>query len=982
MSDRPSGDDDDAWLDLAAVSEQSSLASTGRSFTFSSSSASSSPSSLLSTHSTDASPDSRLFGSSLHSNSSDGCEDVHFNLSRPADSLSTVQHSLHTNYDEKAVLVVEEPAFLEGEFASAVSTAAPFPEGLHPSTTMDRNGDSLRMQTAPALDESVFTSGASSEASCPTPWPPPTLDSKFSAFFNGSGGWHVGGPCQTEVARSEVEIGPGSPDQFPRDHPGAGSARNRGTRSMSSSISATGSSNTWNLLHPQAERQNARIWRSIGSILSLDCSWSPPAGQEPPLHYGCEETDSQFGVYQRTKGDRRSTESPAISATSSEFLSAQIVDVTLPPTLLSSRMLDRTPSVSKTGSTLNDHPNLNSSEEKSNDGPSIQQQHIWLTKFRLFRFWMSPLWWKNLWPTSSLSRTALMFSVVASVLLCLPYLFRPKSSSQRCTYSNPSAPCKSNLMLSDITSFYFPSFLLVPPTPSAADEGLNPSSTTSFSRPPVYDLIYSLVEKSEDHVSDLVLGISQLPSSLDMSLSAHAALSLATSVQAVMQMEDAASGNTDEDISHSGGAERDRAKKDSGIPNSFQKHEHGIHGGYGMRKADFSQPAYDHRRVAETLTELAQALNEAADSVISLNMDGHLCLRNLVRHFGTLSKAFAAGVARQEQIARIQAQRLEAETGVLGYIVWSNWWAVISGAGNRFTGWEDSQSDNRADHSAPSATSTSSSSSAESSHEQASNDAYSHHRKPERIFPSHQTSTPSQLQLFFEDTLADMDVALSSLEARVFAVRQRALAAQSLWHEASAVVERERRRAVVRGDDIRRRALSSDPPNSECRSSQPAPGESPSSANSDASASSCRGREYGLRDGPSNFWEWLVWDERAAHQHRQAARRRAEAADLARLVLDRVDRDVDLLRDIVTTMRDMGPGIVRLGHDVKALRADVQLFRSDLKAAPVRFAGGFVEQMEFLKEKMSRMEGAVATIKGVKGGAPSAHLNPSKHVVQ
>ncbi|KAJ1556013.1 hypothetical protein HK405_008952 [Cladochytrium tenue] len=653
-------------------------------------------------------------------------------------------------------------------------------------------------------------------------------------------------------------------------------------------------------------------WRSLGPHSSTDNAWVFPARGSRSLRHRFPSTSSHCS--RSTASARRRGYAPSVS--SEEFLTTQIVDVSLPPTLM---FLQRHGS-------QEGNPQLPSDSKDSGAFGSVSSEQS-------LRSWLT---------TSNLLRALAL--IAAFIVLRLAW-------GMLTGEDYPSAPSEETYALKlhgfELLDLWFPD----------GDEhrkaGLNDHPVSDENSPGalgrqslksairVYKLVHDLTERSEGHVSDLVRVISELPTSLEVSLSAHAALSLATSVQAVMEMD----------------LEDDLAQSDTSIAETSRR-----------------LLTYDQRRVAESLTELSAALNEAADAIISLNLEGQLCLRNFVRQMARLVKAYEATLI---EWGRIEAESRDTERpasrgcGLLSWGCWLRSWRKI-GITSRGDGSRNTQHTTQKQ---------------QSTHQDL--DRSTALNRPVFYAPvvtltmDTAASPPAgelaiRLHRVVEDSLADMDALLSGLEARVFGVRQRTLAAQALWHESGGVVEREKRRAAARADEARRRAT------------QPDPAPSLAASPCGHAAATDRGAERQQQqqqqhcgvtgdpgiDAPHSFWEWLVWDrEEAAVRRREReelAGRRAVEAEAARRLLHRLDRDETMLVGALDTVRDMGPGIIRLGHDIKALRADVQLFRADLKSGAEHGSGragaatgpavvpSVGVMLEVLREKVRRMEALAA----------------------
>ena len=135
----------------------------------------------------------------------------------------------------------------------------------------------------------------------------------------------------------------------------------------------------------------------------------------------------------------------------------------------------------------------------------------------------------------------------------------------------------------------------------------NTSASRKKWKHPVH-IVHSLLDKSDDHVAELVSDLTAIPSALRISLSAHAALSLSNQVKSLF----AATSSSNEKL---------------------------------LNKAYEVSSPVNHENVASTLEELATSLNEASDAIVELNSQGYFTTRNIVKSFYSLLKRSSSYLA-------------------------------------------------------------------------------------------------------------------------------------------------------------------------------------------------------------------------------------------------------------------------------------------------------------------------------------------------
>ncbi|KAJ3016444.1 UNVERIFIED_CONTAM: hypothetical protein HDU68_012216 [Siphonaria sp. JEL0065] len=182
-----------------------------------------------------------------------------------------------------------------------------------------------------------------------------------------------------------------------------------------------------------------------------------------------------------------------------------------------------------------------------------------------------------------------------------------------------------------------------------------------------------------------------------------------------------------------------------------------------------------------------------------------------------------------------------------------------------------------------------------------------------------------------EDALDEMDQMLGTLETHVFEMIERSSIVHAVWQGANGIAERERRKVLVVAEELR----------DELEALKQKRNES---------------GEWVLR----RLSEWIFLNSSWS----SSGNEKEDVVKINERALRRLQRDMELLVQVVQSLQDMAPGIVQIGSRVKQMRAGVQRFRADLKASTLMFGGDVSQQVERMRAVVGRLSDAVGTYRG------------------
>ncbi|KAI8618341.1 hypothetical protein BC830DRAFT_1109431 [Chytriomyces sp. MP71] len=167
-----------------------------------------------------------------------------------------------------------------------------------------------------------------------------------------------------------------------------------------------------------------------------------------------------------------------------------------------------------------------------------------------------------------------------------------------------------------------------------------------------------------------------------------------------------------------------------------------------------------------------------------------------------------------------------------------------------------------------------------------------------------------------DDVLDEMDLMLNNLEIQVFQMIERGQVVHANWVFANNLAERERRKVVLAVQDVK----------------------------GDLE-----------RQNQSNH-EWVrKWTEWIRHEERNLEDKATERS------LRRLEADMSTLCRVISSLKQIAPGVVQIGDRVKQMRIGVQRFRAELKASGVTFGGNVQHQIAQMKELITKLTSAVST---------------------
>jgi hypothetical protein len=229
------------------------------------------------------------------------------------------------------------------------------------------------------------------------------------------------------------------------------------------------------------------------------------------------------------------------------------------------------------------------------------------------------------------------------------------------------------------------------------------------------------------------------------------------------------------------------------------------------------------------------------------------------------------------------------------------------------------------------------------------------------------------LQTLLEDSMEELDSALQSLEIKVYFVKQKASDAQKVWFDTNGIAARERRRAVLRSEEMRRLKEEMEKQEKEETELKMKGGrgdhfktDRQSRVKEDGGGGTDAGGRGRKKPGVW-FMEWVLKPSSSLkrskknsqlppsssasgdrnnnnnnnnrayafpfHPHDTTAPTSMKLLKISERSIRRAEKDVEILYELMSTLEDIAPAIVKLDHDVKILISNIQHFRASFKNA-------------------------------------------------
>ncbi|KAJ3103713.1 hypothetical protein HK100_004157 [Physocladia obscura] len=454
-------------------------------------------------------------------------------------------------------------------------------------------------------------------------------------------------------------------------------------------------------------------------------------------------------------------------------------------------------------------------------------------------------------------------------------------------------------------------------------ESLQNSLLTTTSKQPQTNPIEpykQLLDKTTPHLQDLIRSLQSLPTGLHLSLSAHTSLALATVIESLATARFVRYNNNN------------NYGKSSGTTSSSD-HENTDDSNNG--DTNDSDMAFDAARVAGSLRDLSAALNAAADGIVGVRSEGFVSVRGIVRVWG-------GGVDRLEGFLENSGRLL---VGIDGRRRQGQWSGDLGGGqagesagrndeymccddengcgtGGSFfenvdyfvglfrtviewlIGGESSAGGNgRATASAAGGS--------DSGPENKDRFAWQEREWSKNV---------QQLSMKMLDVLEETDVLLQALETSIFFMLERTSIVHSIWQGANGVAHRERQKILSIAQDLR------------------------------SDLEELKSQQQNVQSGKwiRRLTQWILPNtttvpaaaatntmNRNNNNHQHHHHQHEQAAKATERMLRRVEDDMDMLGKVVSSLKDIAPGVIEIGYRVKEMRVGVQKFRGDLKAAEV-----------------------------------------------
>ncbi|KAJ3130678.1 hypothetical protein HK100_007717, partial [Physocladia obscura] len=491
-----------------------------------------------------------------------------------------------------------------------------------------------------------------------------------------------------------------------------------------------------------------------------------------------------------------------------------------------------------------------------------------------------------------------------------------------------SPPSASSLSSSSSSLFQDTPSLPVQPSssPSSKNNKIPPLSKQLVLTNPITPYKH-LLDKTSPHLHDLIRSLQSLPTGLHLSLSAHTSLALATVIESLATARFV----------------NNRHYSPSAAASEYDNDDDG--------DEDGAAAIFDATRVAGSLRDLSGALNAAADGIVGVRSEGFFSVRGVVRVWGV-------GVERLEGFLEYGGD--DAGSGIGGRRRRRGIDGRVFGIGKKeIDGYDDDEYGDYDDDNDGGGTdgggggesfmccggNGASSCGSGTDVGLSGFDFYlgliraaierlivgfgfnrggggtaenfeNQQRRESRVAKQQREwrKNVQQLSVKMLDVLEETDGLLQALETSIFYMLERTSIVHAIWQGANGVAHRERQKILSIAQDLRS--------DLEVLKSQ---------------------QQQQQQNPQSGEWiriltQWMLHNTTSSNTMNNNNNHHEQAKATERM-LRRVEDDMDMLGKVVSSLKDIAPGVIEISHHVKEMRVGVQKFRGDLKAAELLSEG-------------------------------------------